>query len=94
MTKKKAQLSIGTPEYLLEDFLLMTAGHIQPFSVPASCDVVGIHSPVDHSPVVKAWMRSFCKSAPHQWGFENGKGNILGVEAKQSVIRCLSDLTG
>lgn len=45
--RKKAQLSVGTPEYLLGGSLLMTAGHIQPFSVPASCDRVGI------SPVVR-----------------------------------------
>lgn len=28
-------------------------------------------------------MRSFCKGAPHRWGFEIGKGNILGAGAKQ-----------
>lgn len=42
MTKKKAQLGFGTPEYLLGGSLLKTAGHIQPFSVPASHDGVGI----------------------------------------------------
>lgn len=45
MTKKKAQLNIGAPEYLLGGSLLMTSGDIQPFSVPASRDEVGI-SPV------------------------------------------------
>lgn len=47
VTKKKAQLSIGAPEYLLGGFLLVTAGHIQPFPVPASRGGVGI------SPVVR-----------------------------------------
>lgn len=47
MTKKKAQLSIGIPEYFLGGSFLMRAGHIHPFAVPASCDGVGI------SPVVR-----------------------------------------
>lgn len=40
--QEKAQPSIGTPEYLLRGSLLMTAGHIQPFSVPASRDGVRV----------------------------------------------------
>lgn len=47
MTKKKTQLNIGTPEYLLGGSLLMTSEDIQPFSVLASHDEVGI------SPVVR-----------------------------------------
>lgn len=49
VTKKKAQLSIGTPGYLLVTSLLVEAGHIWPFSVPASHDEVGIHPVVGPS---------------------------------------------
>lgn len=85
VAKKNVQLSIGTAEYLLEGSFLPLPGHIQPFSVSASCDGNGI------SPVVRP---GWDFSAPYQWGFETGKGNILGAGAKQSVIWCISDLTG
>lgn len=39
-------------------------------------------------------MRSFCKGALYQWGFEIRKGNILGAGAKQGVMWWISDLTG
>lgn len=42
----------------------------------------------------QAQMMSFCKGALYQWDFEIGKGNILSAGAKQSVIQCISDLTG
>lgn len=75
VTKKKAQLSIGTPEYLFGGFLLVTAGHIQLFSVPASH--VGIGSIQWSGPA-----EIFLQRCSIPVGFWDWKGQYPGCRSK------------
>lgn len=73
-----------TPECLLD-----CSPFYDSWACPASfCDAV-----LD-KPSGQAWLRSFCKGAPHQWGCKKGGDKILGAGATQCDIQCISDLTG